>query len=322
MIIKSFLTQRHEFRVAKKVEKTQRAELIAGYRKYFELCLILSLLITLVLFQLYPGTKKQVTSNEEFELSLEVIDIPITRQEEPPPPPPPTVQEVIKNYTVIVKNEKKDIHKLRQNLEKVTLELDPKDDNTLLANSQIDDITYASLVRNRARFQSGVSLNINTELNRLKSQNGGGLDFDLGTTATTKRFVDNAVDLKGPALPKITASPKKASKKATNELITINKNQFLLKESESTIGTNEYRLWNKINAVLDRLDKNRFGKLPENVRRTRNGLMVAFKYRSGVIHEIFWAKGGKVIIRVTGQRPKNLVSELQRAFDSLIQLTL
>ena len=96
----------------------------------------------------------------------------------------------------------------------------------------------------------------------------------------------------------------------------------MLKESESTIGTSEYRLWNKINAALERLDKNRFRKLPENIQRTRKGLIATFRYNNGMIHDIFWSKGGKVIIRVTGSRPQKQVTELQKAFDSIIRLTL
>ncbi|UCE07768.1 MAG: hypothetical protein JSW07_06980, partial [bacterium] len=176
--------------------------------------------------------------------------------------------------------------------------------------------------RKRSRFDKGASLNISSDLSLFRNHDEGHLDFNLETDDGSKRFVDDAVDLDSPPLATVAKTKTDEVQKVDTELIKVNENQFLLKESESTIGTNEYRLWNKINAALDRLDKNRYGKLPQNVRRTRNGLTVSFRYNDGVIHEIFWSKGGKVIIRVTRPRPIQLTSELQKAFDSLIRLTL
>ena len=321
MIIRNFLSERHGFIVAKQVTKNKKAELIGNYKRLIEKSVILSLIITIALFHLFPREKREKNNSDSLSLSLEVIDIPVTVQEEPPPPPSP-VQEVITNYTVIIKKEKKDVHKLREEIEDVTLDLDLKPDDNLLASSQIDAITYAELNRNRVRFDKGASLNISSSLRNTGNHDAGGLNFDLATNSTGKRFVDNVVALEPPPLA---TTPKRKSaeiKKVDNGLIKISENQFLLKESESTIGTDEYRLWNKINAALDRLDKNRYGNLPGNVRRTKKGLTASFSYNDGIIHDIFWSKGGKVIIRVTGHRPQQLVTELRKAFDALIRLTL
>lgn len=321
MIIKNFLTGRHKFIIARKIPKNQKAEQISNYRKYIEKSLILSLLMTLILFQLFPDKKKEHGDKENLRVALEVIDIPITEQEEPPPPPPP-VQEMITNYTVIVKNENNHVRKIREELEDVTLEIELEPDNNLLANSQIDNIAYAGFTRDRSRLEGSEALDISSELNKFRNHDGGGLDFNPATDNVSKRVVDDGVDLDGPPMAVDNVSKKNEAIKTDTELININENQFLLIESASTIGTSEYRLWNKINAALDRLDKNRFGKLPENIQRTRKGLIVTFNYSDGVIHEIFWSKGGKVIIRVTGNRPRQQVTELQKAFDSLIRLTL
>lgn len=320
MIINNFLTGRHRFIVARQTSKNQKADQISNYVRYIEKSLILSLLITLILFQLFPDKKKQTRDKESLKVSLEVIDIPITKQKEEPPPPP--IQEVIENYTVIIKKENNEIRNIREELEEVTLDLELETDNNLLANSQIDNITYAGFTRNRSRVDGGASLNISSNLNSLRNHEAGGLDFNPATDDVSKRFVDDAVDLDGPPIAMDNRSKTNEVIQSETELIKINKNQFLLIESESTIGTSEYRLWNKINAALDRLDKNRYGKLPQNIQRTRNGLIVTFNYEDGSIHDIFWSKGGKVIIRVTGNRPRQQVTELQRAFDSLIRLTL
>lgn len=321
MIIKTFLSGRHRFIIARQTSKNKKADQVSQYRKYVEKALILSLLITMILFQLFPYKKKQYNNKSHLEISLEVIDIPITKQEEPPPPPPP-VKEMMTNYSVIIKNDDNNVRKIRERLEDVTLKLESDTDNNLLASSQIDNLTYANLMRNRSRLDGGASLDISSGLNRLGNHDGGGLDFNPGTGNVGKKYVDNTVDLDGPSLVPAVESKKNEAKTAETELIKINGNQFLLKESESTIGTSEYRLWNKINAALDRLDKNRFGKLPQNVQRTTTGLIVTFNYSDGIIHEIFWSKGGKVVIRVTGNRPQQQVTELQKAFDSLIRLTL
>ena len=321
MIIKNFLTDRHNFIVAKQVIKKSKAEIFNNYRKLIEKSVIISLLITIGLFNLYPRQKSEKNSQGKIKISLEVIDIPITQQEEPPPPPPP-VQEVITNYSVVVKEEQKDIRQLREEIEDVTLNLELDTDENLLASSQINEIPYSRFTHQRSQFDENVSLNIVSNLKSTRNGAGGGLDFNLETNSTSKRFVDNAANLDSPPIETINKPKKNEIARTNNELITINKNQFLLKESESTIGTSEYRLWNKINAALDRLDKNRYGNLPQNVQRTRKGLNASFTYSDGIIHEIFWSKGGKVIIRVTGRRPRELVTELQKAFDALIRLTL
>jgi hypothetical protein len=318
MIINNFLDGRHRFIIARHTLKNQKADQIGNYRNYLEKSIILSLLITMILFQLFPYKKKYYNDKEKLKVSLEVIDIPITKQEEPPPP----VQQMMTNYTIIIKNEPADVRKIRQEIEKVTLDLELETDKSLLASSQLDNINYAGFTRNRSRVDEGASLDISTDLNLLKNHDGSGLDFNPGTGSASKRFVDDAVDLDNPLLPAVAKSSMNEAKKTDTELIKINSNQFLLKESESTIGTSEYRLWNKINAALDRLDKNRFGKLPENIQRTQKGLIVTFRYDDGMIHDIFWSKGGKVIIRVTGNRPQQQVTELQKAFDALIRLTL
>ena len=120
--------------------------------------------------------------------------------------------------------------------------------------------------------------------------------------------------------------PEKKTKSIQNtesdldKLITVDKNQFLLRESESTIGTEEFKTWNRINAALDRLNKDRYGELPNNVKRNSSGLYVSFDYKDGRQHDIFWSKGGKVIIRVTSKRPNSQIYELRKAYDSLLQL--
>ncbi|MCI0493868.1 hypothetical protein L0Z72_02585 [candidate division KSB1 bacterium] len=321
MLRNSFLNERHKFYIVKSCEKTENADLVNDYRRVLKVSTIVALFSIMAMFHYFPRLADKNTNMKMLSVSIEVIDIPNIKEEEPPPPPPP-VQEMVQIINIIEKKEELDPRRLREELETVELDLNMETENNLLASSQIDNISYAGFAGRLSRSQKGASLNIASELN-LSHQSGAGLDLNMGEKAARKKFVDNSPSLDNSVLPppKEQRSENNAAT-ANTDLIKVDKNQFLLKESESTIGTDEYRLWNKINAALDRLDKNRYGKLPENVQRTSGGLTCSFRYSDGIIHDIFWNKGGKVIIRVTGSRSLQISNELGKAFDAVLRLTL
>lgn len=321
MLRNSFLNERHPFRISKTSEKNEQADLIHDYPTILKMSTAIALVLVVALFHYFPRFEKRITSSKALSVSIEVIDIPNIKEEEPPPPPPP-VKEMVQIINIIEKKEELDPRRLRDELETVELKLDIEKNDNLLASSQIDNISYAGFAGRLGRSQKGVSLNIASELN-LNHQSGANFDLKADEKVVRKKFVDNSPSLDNATL----AAPQEPTNRATNEsenagLIRVEKNQFLLKESESTIGTDEYRLWNKINAALDRLDKNRYGKLPENVQRTSGGLLCSFRYSDGIIHDIFWTKGGKVIIRVTGSRSLSISNELGKAFEAVLLLTL
>lgn len=321
MLRNYFLNGRHKFHIIKASEKNEKADLVNDYRHIIRISTIFALFAILSIFHFFPKLEEKPSNLSPLSISLEVIDIPNIK-EEPPPPPPPPVKEMVQTITIIEKKEEIDPRRIRDEIETVELELDINTENNLLASSQIDHISYAGFAGRLARSQKGASLNITSGLN-LSHQSGSGLDLNLGDKISRKKFVDNSPNLDNSALTMPREQKKEDNTAVSNtDLIKVDKNQFLLKESESTIGTDEYRLWNKINAALDRLDKNRYGKLPTNVKRISSGLACSFQYSDGVIHEIFWAKGGKVIIRVTGSRPSQISHELGKAFDAVLRLTL
>lgn len=310
---------RNKFIIGIRSPKNENVDIYKNYKKTLEISLILTLLFTIVLFHLLPDSKKEESIIKNFSIAIEAINIPVIIEE----PPPPVIEEEITTYKVIAEEKKPDPRKLRDEIEKVELKMDLVEDTNLLANSQIGNVSYAGFSQSSGRDRSALSLDFNSQRNRFRNNNGS-LDFDVKNKKTVnKKFVDNSIKL-DTSPTEILKKPQKIKKKEVkkNENLIKGNNQFILKESESTIGTNEYRLWNKINAVLDRLDKNRFGKLPQNVIRTAKGLNLAFNYRDGIQHDVFWEKGGKVIIRVTGQQPRKLTYELEKAYDALIRLTL
>lgn len=321
MLRNSFLNGRHKFHIIKASEKNEKADLVNDYRYIIKISTIIALFTVLALFHYFPKLEDKPTDLSPLSVSLEVIDIPNIK-EEPPPPPPPPVKEMVQTVNIIEKKEEIDPRRIRDEIETVELELDMDTENNLLASSQIDNISYAGFAGRASRSQKGASLNIASELN-LNHQSGSGLDLNIGSNSSRKKFADNSPNLDNSVLSNPRELKKENSTATSNtDLIKVDTNQFLLKESESTIGTDEYRLWNKINAALDRLDKNRYGKLPTNVQRIASGLTCSFQYSDGIIHEIFWTKGGKVIIRVTGGRPSQISSELGKAFDAVLRLTL
>ena len=320
MLRNSFLNERHKFHIVKTCEKNEKADLVNDYRYIFKISTILVLSAILAIFHYFPRLADKSTKMKMLSVSIEVIDIPNIKEEEPPPPPP--LKEMVQIINIIEKKEELDPRRLREEMETVELELDMETENNLLASSQIDNISYAGFAGRLSRPQKGASLNIASELN-LSHQSGAGLDLNLTEKTARKKFVDNSPNLNNSVLtPPREQKNENSTAIANTDLIKVDKNQFLLKESESTIGTDEYRLWNKINAALDRLDKNRYGKLPVNVQRTSGGLTCSFQYGDGIIHEVFWTKGGKVIIRVTGSRSLQISNELGKAFDAVLRLTL
>lgn len=324
MLIKSFLRDRHQFIPVKRSPKTRRADLNGKRLIFLEKTLLLSLSIILILLHIFPRQKTKTEKRKDFNLSIEVIEVPVVKEELPPPTLPPVVHKVEKPFTPVIKQEKPDPRKIREELEDVTLDLNIDADSKLLTNSQMDEMSFASFDRSFQRNVTKVSLDLSTDRSGITGADANGLDLDLSTEASGPKIPDDDIVLDSPltvSRETQTEMPQKDTN-TSQELIELNENQFILKESESTIGTNEYRLWNRINAVFDRLDKNRFGNLPANVVRTASGLNVSFSYRDKSQHDIFWSKGGKVIIRVTGQRPRRLTTELEKAYDALFRLTL
>lgn len=317
-----------KFYLAKTVKKAPHIEETMNYGFNLKRSLVISLLLTIVCLNLYPYyTKQKVYKNEQDISILEVIDIPVVKLEEPPPPPP---VKIIEPITMVKVEETKDKKDLKEEIKEMDLKLDiANDDNELLfASSQLGDLGSLSFSGRNIERQSLGSLDLEYSRSRPNLASGNPLSLDIGTpnSKVNKKFKDESIELDTKTIlaqNKKATRPKKQVTTAESNLekvIKVEKNQFLLKESESTIGTTEFKTWNRINSVLDRLNKDRYGELPGNVKRISNGLSITFSYQNGKAHDIFWSKGGKVIIRVTGAQPKSNIDELQRAYDSLLRL--
>lgn len=70
------------------VEKTPKADLRAKARRYFEVSLIISLLLVTAAFAFFPDIEREQVVIEASQETVNVEDIENTRQENRPPPPP------------------------------------------------------------------------------------------------------------------------------------------------------------------------------------------------------------------------------------------
>lgn len=293
------------------------------YKKNLKCAIIISIIISIFGFHFFPRITKYDNENVKIALSLiEVIDIPNVRKFEPPPALPPVKEmEPLKTET-----EKQESKTLKDEIKEHNLKLDINHENTgelLLVDSQLSSISeinftgrpYASQDFGAIEFEySKIATNM--------SNDNQDLSLKLPEAKINKQYKEKSLDnsLSSQNETQIKVKSKQLTDSELEKLVVLDKNQFLLRESESTIGTEEFKTWNRINATLDRLNKDRYGELPKNVQRISNGLTVSFTYNNGGTHDIFWSKGGKVVIRVTGVNSSNLMDELLKAYDALLQL--
>ncbi|MFO7524547.1 MAG: energy transducer TonB [Ignavibacteriaceae bacterium] len=70
------------------LRKTKKADLISKYKRYFEISLIVSLVLLIVAFKFFPNLEGEGTLLEGPQELFTVEDIQQTKHEDRPPPPP------------------------------------------------------------------------------------------------------------------------------------------------------------------------------------------------------------------------------------------
>lgn len=70
------------------VEKTPQADVKAKARRYFEISLVIALLLVTAAFAFFPDIEREAVAIEASDEVVKVEDIENTRQENRPPPPP------------------------------------------------------------------------------------------------------------------------------------------------------------------------------------------------------------------------------------------
>ena len=94
---------------------------------------------------------------------------------------------------------------------------------------------------------------------------------------------------------------------------------LVLTSSDLSMGIEEYQIWNKINAELDRWDKGRYGSLPQSLQRRGRAIVESFQYDDGSAHRCVWLRGNTKLY-VLGNSDRNRIAELQQALTAIIHL--
>lgn len=290
---------------------------------------VISLSVIILLFQFFPQYLKNHLNYDSHSDYLEVISIPLFDTVKEPPPqvvqPQIDKSEIIEPEKNAVVIEKKEDFRVEVKDDNLKLDITSNLANNLMSsNSNLLDLS-------KIQFKTRNRENLHIDNSSLYAENTARsniskVNFEIESTKKTIKKVNIAKI--NPQNTFLTATKQQQESvnetnksQDANRIELISGDQFLIKESESTIGTSEYKTWNRIKAVLDRLDKDRFGDLPDNVKRNSNGLTITFSYDNGIQHDIYWTKGGHAVIRVTGSRPQFHSDELLRAYQSLFKLT-
>lgn len=305
------------FILAKAIDFGEQARTRRRYRRNLEVAAIFSLIIVIMLTRWSPNWK-MVRKETYVEIEgFEVIEMP-TVEEEPPPPPP--VPETVAEEQIVV------------NEIQVIEETEPEPEPSLDLKLEIDeDIVLESSLESdfKTKIESyrGLSLGDNklTLADNYRSHAKGGSALELGIKKENKQYrKTEKVDLKLETKADLPEVEKKRSQPESSTLIkaTEDENVVILKPPKSTLALTEYRMWSKLSGEFDRLDKRYLADEIPNLKKSENGIQVAFRYQDGIKHQIFWQKGGKTSIKVIGKNRKSTLEELQRALSALLQLTL
>ena len=150
--------------------------------------------------------------------------------------------------------------------------------------------------------------------------NAGPGDFALGSANTQpRREVAPApskmeFDIKREAEPEATHENDASIADFLNADVSL-----VLTSSDLSMGVEEYKIWNKINAEFDRWDKGRYGALPKVMQRRGRAMVATFQYADGSGHRFVWLRGNTKLY-VHGQSQRDRVAELQQALMSIIHL--
>lgn len=322
-----------KFILGKSISDARHGYSKLGYRKKYELCIIAVLVCVIFVFRFstHLDLEKYLNTveNTQFEF-FEIMDIPVIVE-------PPQLQ--MENVVEIVEEEKveEELTEMEEIIEEIEEMLgdDSAEPQLTLASAGMENYLLASSqlgAVKRTQFQGRGNLALgdnNLSLGadgRYVDESGGGLD--IGATKTQRRGLESgggASNLDLNIEKKTKARPKREAKEESTNGTSLNfegKKVKVLSFSSTTIGTEGYKLWNKIISELDRLNKGRYGIISDQIQRRRNGFIISFGFPDNSAQEINWRNNGNISIKVIGNSSKTTVQELQRALSGLLRLSL
>lgn len=293
------------------------------YRRSVEKAVAFSLLLVIFLFRLTMDIDIQTYLNFEDRPTLQSIDLKdIPVMEEPPIQTEEIVELEVEEPAPVPEVETEDPRIVYQEEQpEVKLALASNDNGSyLFSDSQMEGLPGDDL-----NVRANLSYDVNSDLtfgSRKSNLDMSNTNLDIGKRTGTDRFATEApkLDLKIEKKKK-PASPK-PQPTAKTSLPIAGKGERILSLASSTIGTEDYKLWNKINAELDRLNKGTYGHVPDEIVRTRSGFTINFEYADASGHEINWHNDGNVWIKIKGNTNRSNIFELRRALNALLSLGL
>lgn len=318
-----------QFIIAKSSKNTTYGNHKLNYKKNIEKALVIALLVTIFGFRLTMNLNlEEKYSTIEKNLTFKFIDIP---EISPPIGHPPKLK--VENLKVQIEEAKQEneINEITEVNDQVIAE-NQKKVQLALTSDQFDDydfstspmgsVLHSELNIRKYREYDGANIilrNRNADSDTLMNS-----VLNIGKVKRRKRQLiseNTTLDLTTRKTEQIKSKFKEIPTDQTGLNLPGNP-QKILRFASSTIGTEDYQLWNKINSELDRLNKGRYGSVPSEIKRHRNGFLISFSYPDGTRHEIHWRNDGNVWIKVIGRTKKSNIHELGKTLERLLSLSL
>lgn len=313
------------FVLARSSDRTILALVKRRYQRNFEKALILSLIAAIVGVRFLSMVHVERLLFREDQLKLEylnIIDIPPPIEEKPKMKMEEVVEIPPEETTSEESPVEKEIEELLEEKEEVQLALNSNSVGDLLVtSSQLGAIAGPELNFRKTRTDVGGSIVLKNRKFYSDDLAGG---LEIGKVEGSNRKLTNeniGLDLKTKPVDLKRNKPE-ANAKTEPKLGIHDVPERIISFSSSTFGTEDYKLWNKINAELDRLNKGRYGSVPKEITRVRGGFLIRFSFPDGTRQEIHWENSGNVWIKISGKSNLSSVQELRRALDSLLKITL
>jgi len=314
------------FVLARSSDQTHLGLVKRRYQRSLELALIISLTGAILAIRLLSSVRfeKLLVRADQIKFeSIDIIDIPPLIEDRPKfkmeevveiPPEEETSEESA------LAEEIEDL--LEKTEDDMQLTLNSNDlGKLLITSSQLGAVTSSDLDFRTTR--TDYEGNINLKNNKFYGDgDGGGLDIGK-TKSTSPRVNDDNIGLELQTKPVAFGKNEPAVEKRSEPKLGISDvPERIISFASSTFGTEDYKLWNKINAELDRLNKGRYGSVPDEIKRVRGGFLMHLTFPDGTRQEIHWENAGNVWIKIIGNSKHTSVQELRRALDGLIKITL
>jgi len=322
LILKEDKSLLPRFILAKAVNIGKHAWTRRNYKRNLEIALIISLILMILLSRWSPHWKilkrYQYVEIEGFE----VIDMPLVEEEIPPPPPPIAEQsspdQIVVDEIQILKDDEPEPHP--------ELDLQLEIDDKKILESQLDD-DFRTKMTNYRNWQLSTNRLALADNYRNRTHDANRLEIGLKDKDKNSRRLrdsNNKLEIKLETETNEFHSPAEEEANISSSIIepTDDVDVVILKPPKSSLALTEYQMWAKLSGEFDRIDKRHFNREFPNIKKTREGIQVAFRYRDGIQHLIYWQKGGKTSITVIGKNRKSSLEELKRALSALLQLTL